>query len=262
MTYRLSHIALAALATLGASTSMATVTAVAAMDGDLQASRLLVDIRGVPAGPETGHQLWLAVMHHGQLFFLGGDAGFVPFQCPGACDAPAYRASMADPQQIALSGWDVRSMEGAKIYVGWGRSFSEMVNGVQILEVHTVTAPSTDPMSLAYSGLYQCGLGRTPTWIAKADVSATGATVHLSQANSDTVPGTNRWFGVRTEPVETLNAVEHYTNFTAFYAMGSGVRAQFYPASQPGDASAKARMELNFTGQMGSMHYFERCEKL
>jgi len=72
--------------------------------------------------------------------FLGGN-GFVTFQCPGACDAPANRAASGSPQRIEYPGLDVRGFIGAKIYIGWGRSFAEMVNTGQIREVHTVVSP-------------------------------------------------------------------------------------------------------------------------
>lgn len=205
MTYRFSHIALAALTTFGTCTAMAQVTAVAAMDGDLQSSRVAVSVRGLPTGAE-GYKLWFAVLHNSQLYFHG-EAGFVTFQCPGFCDAPAHQSAVADPQLVAVRNLDARGLIGAKVYVGWGRSFAEIVDSGQIREVLTVAAPSTDAASLAYSGIYNCqsegGVGMMqiypassfPDWSAKVNVSSTEATIDVSPA--ETASGFNfqaRWF--------------------------------------------------------------------
>jgi len=114
------------------------VAITASLQGPLIDTRMVIDVGNVPAIP--GQQLWLAVLHNSQLMFLGGN-GFVTFQCPGACDAPANRAASGSPQRIEYPGLDVRGFIGAKIYIGWGRSFAEMVNTGQIREVHTVVSP-------------------------------------------------------------------------------------------------------------------------
>lgn len=114
------------------------VVIAASLQGPLIDTRMVIDVGNVPAIP--GQQLWLAVLHNSQLMFLGG-SGFVTFQCPGTCDAPANRAASGSPQRIEYPGLDVRGFIGAKIYIGWGRSFAEMVDTGQIREVHTVVSP-------------------------------------------------------------------------------------------------------------------------
>lgn len=114
------------------------VVIAASLQGPLIDTRMVIDVSNVPAIP--GQQLWLAVLHNSQLMFLGGN-GFVTFQCPGACDAPANRAASGSPQRLEYPGLDVRGFIGAKIYIGWGRSFAEMVDTGQMREVHTVVSP-------------------------------------------------------------------------------------------------------------------------
>ncbi|MES2611483.1 MAG: hypothetical protein V4679_14650 [Pseudomonadota bacterium] len=259
MTYRLSHIALAALTTFGTCTAMAQVTAIAAMEGDLPSSRFVVDVTRLPAG--TGEdRLWFAMLHNGQLFFDNGVSGFAPYQCPGSCDAPAYRIVSADTQQILVPGWDLRNFVGARLYVGWGRSFSEMVDRTQILEVHTVAAPSTDPWTIAYSGLYYCAdSASAPGFFAKAEVGAAGANITLTQAKNQFRSNT-RWYGVPVKPMESLNKVTQLPDSLQFFDAWPGVRATFMP---PGNVSAKARMTLYFSGAPWVLaQYGENCEKL
>lgn len=121
----------------GAAVPVLPVTAAARMDGPLIDTRLQIDVSNVPAMP--GQQLWFAMLHNSQLMFLGGN-GFVTFQCPGSCDAPANRAASGNPQRLEYPGLDVRGFIGAKLYIGWGRSFAEMVDTGQVLEVHTIAA--------------------------------------------------------------------------------------------------------------------------
>lgn len=122
----------------GAAVPAPDVAIAASLQGPLIDTRMVIDVSNVPALP--GQQLWLAVLHNSQLMFLGGN-GFVTFQCPGACDAPANRAASGSPQRIEYPGLDVRGFIGAKIYIGWGRSFAEMVDTGQLREVHTVATP-------------------------------------------------------------------------------------------------------------------------
>ncbi|KRC34406.1 hypothetical protein ASE28_08635 [Acidovorax sp. Root219] len=280
MTYRLSHIALAALTTFGTCTAMAQVTAVAAMEGDLQSSRVAVNVRGVPTGAE-GYKLWLAVLHNSQLYFHG-EAGFVLFQCPGFCDAPAYQAVVADPQLVAVRNLDARGLIGAKVYLGWGRSFAEMVDSGQIREVLTVAAPSTDPLSLAYSGIYNCRATyantylsygqdiKGPDWSAKIDVMPTGAAIDVSGAKdrSGLSFGARWWIAGPKTPLFTLppgradrpdtpaGASRYDYQEGDFYAA-----AVFVPAGGPDAPGSSARMLLGFSRNWLAS-YSESCDKI
>lgn len=121
----------------GAGAPPPDVTAAVRMDGPVTDTRLQIDVSNVPGLP--GQQLWLALMTtNGQLLFVGEREGLVAFQCPGFCDAPANRRATGSPQRIEYLHWDVRGLIGAKVYIGWGRSFGEMVDTGQIREVHTV----------------------------------------------------------------------------------------------------------------------------
>ncbi|MES2611482.1 MAG: hypothetical protein V4679_14645 [Pseudomonadota bacterium] len=280
MTYRFSHIALAALTAFGATTSMAEVTAVAAMDGDLQSSRVAVNVRGVPTGAE-GYKLWLAVLHNSQLYFHG-EAGFVPFQCPGSCDAPAYQPAVADPQLVAVRNLDARGLIGAKVYVGWGRSFAEMVDSGQIREVLTVAAPSTDPLSLAYSGIYNCRATyaitatstgqdiKGPDWSAKINVTPTGATIDVSGAKDryGSSFGARWWPAVPRTPLLTLppGRADHpdtpagasrYSDVGEYDFYASAV---FVPAVGPDAAGSPARMDLGLSRWYSVFR--ESCDKI
>ncbi|MBB6560034.1 hypothetical protein HNP48_002706 [Acidovorax soli] len=268
---RPSRIALAAaLALLGASAATAQVKALAAMEGELQASRLVVDVRDLPTpGPaaspaEQPTQLWFAVLHKGQLYFHGGAAGFAAFQCPGACNAPAYKTAASGHETIVVNGWDASGALGAKLYVGWGRSFGEMVDNTQMLEVHTVEPPSSDPLSRVYSGIYACGKQATgpKDMSIKATVTAAEATVVLG-------PRGSRWFGVRHSPIATLSAVNAATNPTLFwyfeYANGMsppwGVTAQFTAPARPDAPDSRGGLLLTLRGA-GDILYNEVCEKM
>ena len=112
------------------------VAMVGRMDGPATDTRLQIDVSNLPA--LAGQQLWLALLSNGQLLFVGEREGLVVFQCPGTCDAPANRAATGSPQRIEYLHWDVRGLIGAKVYLGWGRSFAEMVDTGQMLEIHTV----------------------------------------------------------------------------------------------------------------------------
>ncbi len=267
MTRRLSRFALAALAVLGASAAMAKVQALAAMEGELQASRLVVDVRDLPtaaSAAEQPTQLWFAVLHNGQLYFHGRAAGFVAFLCPGACNAPAYKAASSGHETIVFNGWDLSGMTGAKLYVGWGRSFSEMVDNTQILEVHTVEAPSGDPLSRTYSGIYNCRKQYSDVfdWSTKVNVTAAEATVVLA-------PRGSRWFPVRNAPTATLpviNAATAPTHFS-YSEWGSNglspwsVTAQFSPPARAGAPDSRGGMILRLGGY-GDIYYYEFCEKM
>ncbi len=119
----------------GAGAPAPGVTAAVRTDGPVTDTRLQIDVSNVPALP--GQQLWLALLGNGQLLFVGEREGLVAFQCPGTCDAPANRAATGSPQRIEYLHWDVRGLIG---YIGWGRSFAEMVDTGQMREVHTIAA--------------------------------------------------------------------------------------------------------------------------
>lgn len=58
-----------------------------------------------------------------------------------ACGPDAFHRATGGPQRIEYLRWDVRGLIGAKACIGWGRSFAEMVDTVQMREIHTVAAP-------------------------------------------------------------------------------------------------------------------------
>lgn len=121
----------------GAGAPAPGVSAAVRMDGPATDTRLQIDVSNVPGLP--GQQLWLALLTtNGQLLFVGEREGLVAFQCPGSCDAPANRRATGSPQRIEYLHWDVRGLIGAKVYIGWGRSFGEMVDTGQMREIYTV----------------------------------------------------------------------------------------------------------------------------
>ena len=58
-----------------------------------------------------------------------------------ACGPDAFHRATGGPQRIEYLRWDVRGLIGAKACIGWGRSFAEMVDTVQMREIHTVATP-------------------------------------------------------------------------------------------------------------------------
>lgn len=108
------------------------------MDGLANDTRLQIDVSNLPALP--GKQQWLALLSNGQLLFVGEREGLVAFQCPGSCDSQTNRRATGGPQRIEYLLWGVRGLVGAKVYIGWGRSFAEMVDTGQMREVHTISA--------------------------------------------------------------------------------------------------------------------------
>jgi hypothetical protein len=93
-------------------------------------------------------KLYLAIVQGADVYFYSDTAGFVPYAgglgvltSSNPTEAPPVRSITKSTETIALAG-DARGVAGADVYVGYGASFTELINNSRYSKLYTmITRP-------------------------------------------------------------------------------------------------------------------------
>lgn len=150
---------LAALAlALCSSWSQAHITAAASVTGPLQSSHFNATVVPTSEFLDGRAKIWLFIIHQDHVYVHSGAGGFVPYQ---GGEAPAFRTISSARENIDFQQWDLRTLAGAQIFIGYGHHMMDMLDNQRFAMVHQVAAAPTPPAPVAdpvahLNGTYRC----------------------------------------------------------------------------------------------------------
>ena len=93
----------------------------------------------------SNSKIWLAILHGDQVYFLTDSAGFVQYigglaalASPQPTEAPSLRTIISTNEVVSISG-NASGAIGAQIYVGYGSTFTDLINNAKYKNIATIS---------------------------------------------------------------------------------------------------------------------------